>query len=288
MPTLTAVEQYQFTDTGIILNSDAALPFVDVKEVAGIDSAPVRATTKDHEGTDGGFIESQYETFRTVVLSGDAYADPTALDVYMDSLKANFAPSRGALPFYWESDNGSRVVYGKSQGLKFSKTNQRSYGLQPFNVTILCSDPRIYSPSVVSSDPVYLGSVVTQGRGYLKSYPFGYGSAATQSAGSITPGGNRDTPGWYVITGPIINPTIVNDTLGMQWTFTISLAAGEELWIRPRVKTVRLGDTGPSRRNTLRGPWWFLLPGQNNFRLLGSGGTVGITNLEIFAQPAWR
>jgi hypothetical protein len=285
---ITAVEQYQFLDDGIVLNSDATLPFVDITGVSGLDSAPLRATTKDHEGSTGGWVESDLETLRTVVLDGIAYAEPTALDAYLDQLKANFAPNKTAQPLYWSSDNGSRVVFGKSQGLKYSKSNSRSWGQQPVQVTFLCGDSRIYSPVVVSSGAIYLGSVVVAGRGYPKGYTFGYGSAATQSAGVITPGGNRDTPGWYVITGPAINPVIVNDTLGVQEIFTITLGASEELWINPKNKTVRLGEYGPSRRNTMRGPWWNLAPTANNFRLLGSGGTVGVTNLNIYARPAWR
>lgn len=287
MPTLL-IEQYQFRDDGIILNSDSQVPFVDVTQLQGLDSAPTRPTVKDHEGTDGGFVESKYETIRTVVLDGIAYAAPTAFEAFLDQLKANFEPNDLPQPLYFQTDNGQRVVYGKSQGMKYSKTNQRSIGVQPFNVTFLCSDPRIYTPTVISSGPIYLGSVVTGGRGFPQGFPYGYGSAATQSSGSIAPGGNRETPGWYVIAGPIVNPSIVNDTLGKQWTFTISLATGEELWIRPRTKTVRLGDAGPSRRSTLRGPWWFLKPGTNNFRLLGSGGTIGVTSLTVYAQPAWR
>jgi hypothetical protein len=206
----------------------------------------------------------------------------------MDRLKENFGSDDTIYPFYFQTDAGQRAVFGKSQGLKYQKTNERNYGVQQFSVTLLCPDPRIYSPDTATSGPIYLGSATIAGRGYPKGYPFGYGIAATQSAGVITPGGNRDTPGWMVVTGPIINPVIVNDTTGQQEVFTTSLAALETLWINPRVRTVRLGQGGPSRRNTMRGPWWFLKKGQNSFRLLGSGGTVGVTKLEIFARPAWR
>jgi hypothetical protein len=283
-----AVEQYQFTDNGILLNSDPTLPFVDITGVQGLDNAPTRTSTKDHEGTDGGWVDSKYETLRTVVIDAIAYAVPTALDAFLDQLAANFAPTDSAQPFYWMSDNGPRVVYGKSQGLKWNKSNSRGWGTQTIQFTLICGDPRKYGTSVVSSNPIYLGSAATGGRGYNKSYTFGYGAAATQSAGSITPGGNRETPGLYVITGPIINPGIVNDTLGLAWTFQTSLNATETLNIDPRVRTVRFGSGGPSRRNAMRGPWWLLLSGQNNFRLLGSGGTAGVTNLTITAQPAWR
>jgi hypothetical protein len=288
MPTLAAVEQYLYRDDGIVLGSDATLPFVDILNVQGLDSAETRATVKDHEGTDGGFVESKYDKLRTVVISAVAYTSPTAYEAYMDQLKANFASDDTVNPFYFQTDAGQRVVFGKSQGLKYEKTNERNYGKQQFSVTLLCPDSRIYSPDAVTSGPIYLGSATVAGRGYPKGYPFGYGIAATQSAGSITPGGNRDTPGWMVITGPIINPVVVNDTTGQQEVFTTSLAALETLWINPRVRTVRLGQGGPSRRNTMRGPWWYLKKDQNNFRLLGSGGTAGVTKLEVFARPAWR
>jgi hypothetical protein len=283
------VERYQFRDDGVVINADPTMPFVDLITVQGLDATPLRLTTKDHEGTDGGFVESLNETLRTVVLDCDAYADPSAMDTYMDILKENFEPSASPEPLYWMSDNGPRVVFGKSQGLNYTKTKERSWGHQKFNVTILCPDPRIYSPTIISSGPIYTGGVAAGGRGYPKSYPFGYGTTtASEGAGSITAGGNRDTPGWYVITGPIINPIVTNDTLGLQWKFTIALTAGQELWINPRSKTVRLGEFGPSRRNTLRGPWWLLRKGTNQFRLAGSGGTPGVTNLTVYARPAWR
>jgi hypothetical protein len=282
------VETYLFRDDGITLNTDAVAPFVDITSVQGLDSAPLRTTTKDHEGTDGGFVDAELETLRTVVLEGVVYSDPTRHDAYLEALKANFEPNTDPQPLYYGLDSGDRVVFGKSQGLKYNKTNERSYGKQEFNVTVICGDPRIYSPTVVSSGKIYLSAATSGGRGYPKGFPFGYGAAVTQSSGSITPGGTRSTPGWYVITGPIINPIIVNDTTGQQWTFTTSLAAGEQLWINPRIKTVRLGENGPSRRKTLKGLWWFLQKGQNTFRLQGSGGTAGVTNLEIFARPAWR
>jgi hypothetical protein len=45
-----ATERYQFRDDGIVLNEDPATPFVDVTKVQGLDAAPLRLTTKDHEG----------------------------------------------------------------------------------------------------------------------------------------------------------------------------------------------------------------------------------------------
>jgi hypothetical protein len=180
-------------------------------------------------------------------------------------------------------------VYGKSLGVKFTKTNTRNYGMQAFQVTLLCGDSRKYSPTIVTSGPIYLGASSGTGFGFPLAFPFGYGGLTITSGGTITPGGNRTTPGLYVVTGPILSGwQIVNDAIGTAWTFNTALNAGESLYINPMYRTVRLGQNGPSRRGNMTGLWWWLLPGTTSFRLLGAGGTAGVTNLTITAQPAWR
>lgn len=287
-PTQLGIEQYQFTDTGLILNSAVNMPFVDITQVEGLlDSAPLRLTQKDHEGRNGGFINAFFEQMRTIVLTGTIYCDPNQFETYLDQLKQNYAPASTPQPLYFQTDAGLRLLNCKSAGVKAPRTNARSYGKQDFTITLVAEDPRTYSAGSVSSGPIYLGSVIVAGRGYPKAYTYGYGSAATQSAGVITPGGTRTTPGNYIITGPIVNPSIVNDTLGLTWTFNITLAATDQLVISPDLRTVRLGVNGPSRRYVMAGPWWELGTGPNNFRLLGSGGNSN-TNLTITAQAAWR
>lgn len=289
MPVLTA-EQYQFGDNGILLNGPSTYPFTDVDKIQGLDSTPIRLTTRDRVNKHGSWIDARYETIRTVVIDCTSYTDPNYHDVYMDQLKANFGPSDLPVPFYFTTDNGNRVLYCKSQGLRYTKDSDRGFGKQAWQVILLAGDPRVYTPGIVTSGPIYLGSSVTGGRGYPKGYPFGYGAAAAISAGTITVSGNRGTPAQYIITGPIINPGIANDTLGMIWQFAgLSLGAGETLYIDSAATTVRRNSaTGPSNRKYMGGMWWDLQNGQNNFRLLGSGGTAGVTNLVINAQSAWR
>src|SRR3954453_10572244 len=100
---VTTVEQYQFRDDGIVLNTDASLPFVDITGVQGLDTAGYRTTTKEVEGIDGGTLEANFETPRTVVIDGIAYASPTALDAYLDHLGATCDPNAADDPYYCES-----------------------------------------------------------------------------------------------------------------------------------------------------------------------------------------
>src|SRR5687768_9358567 len=100
---LTDEFSYQLGDAGIILNPDSlSTPFVDITRVTGLDSPPFRTTERDHEGTDGGFMDAEYEKGRPIILEGLAYANGSELESFLDDLKANFAPSRTLLPFYFK------------------------------------------------------------------------------------------------------------------------------------------------------------------------------------------
>lgn len=279
------IEEYQFKDDGIVLNTDAVVPFVDVVSIQGLDSGALRTTTKDHEGTDGGFVDAKYETLRTVVIQGVAYTDPTQFEVFMEELKKNYGPSDTAEPFYFMTDNGPRVVYGKSLGVKYAKTNQRSYGVQPFNVTILCEDPRVYIAETEMAT-IRAGGFVG-GFSFPFAFPFSFGPTVAPSSGTLVLLGNREVPGSYVLNGPITNPTVLNETLGLSWNFSLALSAGEFLIINPRLKTVRYNG-GPSRRSSMKGRWWMLQPGPNDFRLVGDGADENVTSLVIDAKPARR
>lgn len=286
MPATLSVEQYQFGDTGIVLNSSPSIPFVDIEQVSGLDNGDVRSSTKDHEGADGGFVDSAYQTLRTVVLEGTIYANPNAFEAYMESLKANFAPTFLPVPLYFQTDAGPRVVYGKSQGLRYVKTNARNYGKQPFSVTILCEDSRIYD-STTQTVTVYTNTIVTEGRGYNKGYPFGYGAAIEPNSGTLILPGSRTSPGQYMLYGPVVNPIVINDTLGLEWDFFIALSKDDYLIIDPAYKTVRLNG-GQSRRSSMVGRWWQLQPGTNDFRLFGTDTVTGVTRLVVNALPSWR
>lgn len=142
-------EEYKFLNNGIILNSKATIPFVDITSVDGVDSADVRTQTHDREGIHGGYVSAEFESLRTLTINGVIYASPVGFDAFMDRLKANFAPTRRDHPFYMMTDAGLRVIYGKSLGLKYSKDQMRRLGKANFQVQLLCADPRWYTPDEI-------------------------------------------------------------------------------------------------------------------------------------------
>lgn len=255
-PTLK-VEEYQYTDGGVLLNGTSALPFVDVTSVEGLDSAPARTQTHDREGTDGGFVDSEFETIRTVSLEGYVYTNPSSMETYLDSLKANYAPSKNDQPFYFRTDAGLRLVFGKAQGFKYTKDPERGSGKVAFQIQIICGDSRIYS------DPAVTASVS--------------GSGST----TLTLGGNRPSLGKLTISGASTNPSISCN--GSTFSFSLSTGAGDSLVIDLDTRTVILnGGTSKRGSMSITGGWFSFVPGNNPITYSG-GGT-----LTVNARSAWR
>lgn len=288
-PTLN-VEEYQYSDTGLVINANnVALPFFDITSVQGLDSAPPRTSMTDHEGFDGGFVDSLFESIRTVVVEGVIYASTTNMETYLDSLKANFAQDNTNKPFYFQTDAGQRMVFGKAQGLRYNKDQLRRLGMCNAQVQILCEDPRIYTPGLVTGQVALLSGSIS-GRGYNKSFNFGYGAPVTQGNLNILLAGNRTSPGTLRIDGPVVNPSIINDTTGDEFDFNITLNTGDYITVNLANRSVTLNGSQNIRSSmTITGHWFLFQPGNNSFRILGTQSPpTPAALLTASAYSAWR
>lgn len=252
MPTPTlAAEEYQFEDTGIKLNGGSTLPFVDVTSIDGLDNAPVRFSTNAREGMDGAWADAEFEDVRTVTIEASIYAPVTALETYLDALKANFAPSAIAKPFYFGTDAGTRVVFGKSTGLRYPKQTSRRLGIVDIQVQILCEDPRIYSPDIIT-----------------RVLP-----------GTLTLGGNRDSTGTITLTAGT-NPVVTLS--GSSFTFALTISAPTIIDLRNRT-ILRNDKTNVRKFVTIVGGWPKFVAGNNVIGLTGTGAAGSAA-----ARSAWR
>lgn len=287
-PTLTQVYSFQYQDTGVLLNSDFSgiLPFVDITKVSGLDAAPIRLEQQDREGFDGGYVDAQYETTRTVVIEGFIYAITGQEESYLDTLKQNYAPQITSQPLYFFTQSGGqRVVFGKSQGLRYDWDQGRRNAVIPFQVTILCEDPRIYSSSLQTAI-INPASLSVSGRGYNRSYPMSYGGSGSSPSASINNTGNRPTPGLLTIAGPGTNPRVTSDNEGKTLRVQISLAGGDVLVLDLAERTVTLNGS-TNRRNLLTADsrWWLIQPGINSIRYAADDIT---SQLTVSFRPAYR
>lgn len=286
VPTL-ADNTFQFTDSGVVLNPDLVVqPFVDVDKVQGLDNAPYRTSTRNTEGLDGGVVEADFETIRTVVIEGTIYGDG-ALESYLDTLKANFAPSPNSQPFYFKApSNPQKMVLCKSLGLRYDWDVSRRLSVTPFQIQLQAADPTIYATvqqSVVASLP----PAATTGRSYNKLYPVTYGGVSTSGLINVTNGGNKPAPATFTITGPVTNPQVISDTTGTSIKILISLGVSDTLVVDLGKRTVTLNGTANRRNLWAAGSTWFLLqPGVNQLRYNASTQTA--SQLTVLWRDAYR
>jgi hypothetical protein len=282
-------EEYQFSNTGVVLNGPAVVPFVDVTEVDGLDSADVRQQTHDRDGFDGGWVDAEFETIRTVTLQGNIYADPFATEAFLDLLLANYAPTKDPVPLFLATDYEQRYVLCKSLGMKFAKTSDRNNGIVPFQVQLLCEDPRKYSLNVITAR-ASLQSFDNTGLGFPLAFNFGFGSSSSSNTCNLFLAGNRQSPGQMTIQGPVLNPRIVNDTLGITMEFSLSLAATDQLVVDLGNRSVMLNGTANRRYSmTFSSQGWYMFqPGANTLRLEGYQNGIQTPTLTAQAFSAWR
>lgn len=286
---LTEELTFKLGDSGIVLNTDSvSIPFVDIDEVMGLDNAPYRETERDHEGTDGGFLDAEFEKGRPIVLQGTIYAASGAMESYLDTLKANYAPSPSLVPFYYKAPGvAERMLLVKPQGCRYNWERMRRTGQSPVQFRMYAEDSRIYdSFETVGSIPFATGA--TTGFGFNLGFSFGFGAGGGGTDGAfLVNSGNRSTPLEFTINGPCETPSILDETYGHSLIFNIILALGETLVVNTQYKTVKLGGT-LSRRNTLDEPDWFFLESGSTFIRFRCISGSAPSSLDYSFHSAWR
>ena len=283
---LTTDLTFQYGDTGQILNTDPSgtNPFCDITTITGLSNAPVRLVEHAREGMDGGFIDASFENMRVITLEGSIF---NVTETFLDALKANYAPSNSALPFYFQIPVvGVRVVFAKSLGITYALNNLRRLGQVAFQIQLKAEDPTIYGPQ--NTGTANIGGSST-GFGFPLRFPLGFGGVLSNNGTiSINNSGNKPADATFVIYGPITNPAIYNSTTGQKVTFNITLGATDYLTVNLMNKTVILNGT-TNRRGTMLGTstWFLLQPGINAIALLGTPGGTPPT-MTFNTRPAYR
>lgn len=286
---LTDDFSFMLTDTGVVLNTDDITPpFVDITMIRGLDSAPIRTTERDHEGTDGGFMDAELEKGRPIILEGMAYVnDGATVETFLDQLKENWAPRRIAVPLYVKKPGvPERVLFVKPLGVRYDIDAMRRVGCTNIQFQAFAEDPRIYTGELVSEN-MSLGAIAGDGFGFPFGFPFGFGTLPSTDDGRFFENlGNRSTPVVFTISGPVTTPIILNETAGRELKFNITLAVDETLVIDTAARTVLLNGS-VNRRNALEdGNWFFFQKGMTFIRFRAA--TMTSANLNVQYRHAWR
>lgn len=274
-PTGLADYTFAFGDTGTVLNSDdMGFPFIDVNSVTGLDNAPLRTSTDEHQGMDGTYVDSPYQSMRTVVVSGTLYTDPADPDTLLDLLKADYN-NNAIRPFYFQLPGKPlRFVNAQGGGLQYDISTSRRTGITPVQFTVLAGDPYIYdypSQSALISVP----TLVNVGTGFNMAFNVGFGGSIPNNGATLQNNGTHTAYPVITLTGPLTDPVLVDSVNGITMNFSITLVGGDILTIDCRNKAVVLNGT-ISRRSSLLGLQWFSVPpGMSETIIFGAAAGSG-------------
>lgn len=283
MPPVLTDYEFALDENGFVLNSDfgggGTLPFVDVTQVAGLDSAPLRTTTVEHEGMDGTYIDASFMTMRTIVITGILYASAFDTDTLLDQLKQAYTSSV-IRPFYYQLPaKHLRFVWAQGGGVQFDVDTNRRLGETAVQLTLLCSDPYIYDfPANFSSSRA---SVIPDiGMSFNVGFNMGFGGGIILANQAITNLGTLTAYPVFTLTGPLTNPVIKDQLSNTVMKFNLTLAASDTMVVDCRYKTVVLNGS-VSKRSAYLGLNWFSVPAglTDTFYLSQDAGTGAMSTV---------
>jgi len=251
--------EFQFDDTGTTLNTDdMGLPFIDILTVDGLDTAPLRTSTDEHQGMDGTYVDSPFMSARTIVLSGNLYTNPGDTDTLLNQLRADYN-SDSVRPFYFQlPGQQTKFVNCQGGGLRYAIDGGRRTGATALQFTLIAEDPYIYD-ATPGSVTIAVPTLSILGMSFNAAFNLGFGGVLPNFGATVTNNGSHTAYPLITITGPVTNPVLVDSNSGTTMAFNISLAAGDILTIDTRLKSIILNNF-VSRRTAMAGRQWISVP----------------------------
>ena len=251
-PTNMQPYEYQFKETGFRLNTTAAMPFIDIEEVTGLDMLTYESKIDTIDGRHGGSVSVKYMPARTVILDGFLYADAVAIDSVIHTLNANYAPNNVPDYFFFTESSGTmRWLWAKSLGIKVKQDRDRSRGVAAVQIQLAAEDPRKY---VNNAD-----QTMVAGTNYTPANP-----------------GTIETYATFQITGAWSTINLINTTQNRTVTLTNATPAGAITIVDMRTREVYINGVLKSSIVTT-GQWWEIpVGGGQQVRYTVSGGTPSV------------
>jgi len=260
-----------------------------VQGLAG--SPPPRQELYDHAQRHGSLDYTEFYEPRIIQVYDSCLAsgDPAEVWATLDALKASMALGsdhtlkfqRAGLPY--EEQVTARVATELVADIVYNQI----YWIK-WQVSFTCADPRIYSAnlSIGTYEPIE-GS--PGGISFPLTFPLSFGADPDSALLQAENGGTFPTPPVWTVTGPAVNPQIVNETTGDTIVTTgLSLLTGETLTVDVAAREVLIGGTSrPDVIDAAQTTWGDLASGVNVIRLLGSGFDVSAgTTLAVAFRDA--
>lgn len=243
--------------------------------VEGLESLPSIRNQDDNRGyQDGMFTGRDFLDGRNIVIEMYVFGDDThSMQYNLDALQRNLVPQQqgtGLLQFQLPNNALQRInarVRRRALPIDIEYSSGRAKAVYEF----FCPDPRYYDDTLKTADITATATVV--GRTYDRIYNLLYGGGST--TGIITNDGWWTSYPTITITGPAINPRIINASTGATILIDYSLSATDTLVIDTDYRTVTIN--GVNRRAILNNDstWFAAPPGTSLYQFRANGTGIG-------------
>jgi phage-related protein len=246
-----------------------------ILSVEGLESLPEIRNQDDNRGyQDGMFTGRDFLGGRSIIIEMYIFGDSThSMQYNLDLLQRNLVPQQqgtGLLQFQLPNNALQRInarVRNRATSIDVDYSSGRGKAIYEF----FCPDPRYYDDTLNTQD--ITASATPTGRTYDRVYDLDYGGGAT--TGIITNTGWYTTYPTITITGPAVNPRVINNSTGQSLLIDYTLQATDILVLDTDYRTVTIN--GVNRRAILNNAsaWFAAPPGTSLYSFQATGTGVG-------------
>lgn len=294
-------------DDTITIGDQNAWPRYKVRRITGLHSRGdfPEEVTEPIVGRIGELARRAFLAGRTVVFEGGVMGRSLAeCRLGQGRLQAAFSVTderdvvSAQHPDYAATVSGQESFLWRARciGLEMGdEQNHLSKWERPFALSLRQSDPRFYDPTAVFEFAESAAVVVEPGIALPQTAPFSIPAAAPAGSLTASVGGSAPTDPIIEIHGPVTNPRITNQTLGVELRFSAGFAVGTGSFVEVDFaeRTVKLEGVTliTAEPSLILSDWWDagvdgLVPGDNE--ILFAGDTVADpAKITVRWRNAW-
>jgi hypothetical protein len=256
---------------GYVLNDPTSPNAAYLDEpIDGLGLPPVRTSSGNYSGRDGGYVGSQFYGMRFITLTGQFFSNSAAtLETNRRALAA--AVATGSITLSITTNAGNQyLIFCNIDSLDMPIN--RTPTVTPFKISLIATDPTIYDNSASGAMSVTVNPARGGGITWPITWPITW--AAGSQPTTVNNSGNVTIFPTITLTDKMTNPTITNQTTGQFFSLTgLTTTAGDVLKIDMKNRTVLLNGGSVLPFVTSTSSWWPLLPGNNSVNLTTASGT---------------
>lgn len=231
-----------------------------VPPLQGMAKPPIRTSSGNFSGRDGGWLSSQFYSPRQIVVNGLINGNSCDNAYELMCELQNMVTIRQLMPFIYTTTTGTSYlaeVYLIDMNMDI--TQDRIY---EFQLTLLAPDPSFFIVDPDDPNEGWIEQTFTTivGGGYVTPYVLPVEWSPSAQPTVINNPTDKIIYPQIIITGQYTNPQINNNSTGQFIKVNVTTAPGDVIIIDMANRTITLNGT--SILATRTGNWWGLLPGE--------------------------